>query len=330
MKTKAINRILFLLLSIAVVLGGCDSSRSKKEPLRLLYWNIQNGMWDGQDDHYERFVGWVKQQDADVCVWCEAQPIFKSGSEDFLDDVNEYYKDENLLPFWKEISSRYGHEYVFIGGHRDYYPQVITSKYPINGIDRIIGNGADSIVSHGAGWARIQLADKPINIVTLHTWPQKWFMSADPGKTEESAQAHGGDYYRALEIEYICNHTVLKAEDPDNEYWMMMGDFNSISILDNWVYEYEPEDTRFLVHDYILGKTPYHDIIAELYPGAFFTSNWGRKRIDFVYATRALRECVKNARIVTDSYTLPVRDAQNISNFWHPSDHRPIIVDYEF
>jgi hypothetical protein len=32
--------------------------------------------------------------------------------------------------------------------------------------------------------------------------------------------------------------------------------------------------------------------------------------------------------VVSDSYTTPVRDPQNLSNFWHPSDHRPFIVDF--
>ena len=324
------KRLLFLLLGAAVVLGGCTGAGSKKTPLRLLYWNIQNGMWDGQDDDYGRFVTWVKQQDPDVCVWCEAQPIYKNGTADKLDDLAEWRKDEPLLAFWKELAASYGHEYISLSGHRDNYPQVVTSRYPIEAVERIIGNGADSVVSHGALWARVQLADKPINIVTLHTWPLKWFMGIDYSQIEESSAAHGGDFYRALEMQYICEHTILKAEDPDNEYWMMMGDFNSISIQDNWVYEYEPDDTRFLVHDYILGKTPYHDIIAERHPGAFFTSTGGRRRIDYVYTTKALRDCVRDARILTDSYTQPVRDSLNISNFYHPSDHRPILVDYAF
>ena len=324
------KRFLFLLLAATVVLGGCNSSNCKKSSLRLLYWNIQNGMWDGQDDNFDRFVDWVKVQDADICVWCEAQPIYKSGTADKLDELAEWQKDEPLLEFWKELSARYGHKYLFLGGHRDNYPQVISSRYPIEGVERIIGNGADSVVSHGAGWARIKLAGKPVNIVTLHTWPKKWAMGVDESKQEESKAAHGGDYYRAMELKYICEHTILTSEDPDVEYWMMMGDFNSVSSRDNWVYRYEPDDTRFLVHDYILGKTPYHDIIADLHPGAFFTSTGGRSRIDYVYATKALQDCVKDARIVTDSYTLPIRDAQKISNFWHPSDHRPIIVDFKF
>ena len=42
-------------------------------------------MWCGQDDNYEKFTTWVKQQDPDICVWCEAQSIYKNGTADPLD-----------------------------------------------------------------------------------------------------------------------------------------------------------------------------------------------------------------------------------------------------
>ena len=63
-----------LLLATALVLT--TTSARKAANFRLLYWNIQNGMWDGQPDNYYRFVGWVKAQRPDVCVWCEASTIF--------------------------------------------------------------------------------------------------------------------------------------------------------------------------------------------------------------------------------------------------------------
>ena len=329
--------ILFFAAAMMLISGAdCEARKAGKQKeasntLRLLYWNIQNGMWDGQDDNFDRFTAWVSEQHPDVCVWCEAQPIYKSGTADKLDEINEWRKDAPLIGFWEKMAARYGHKYVYLGGHRDNYPQVITSTLPIESVDRIVGAKPDSIVSHGAGWARIQVADRPINIVTLHTWPQVYTMTAKtPEEREQSKAVRGGDYYRRMEMEYICKHTVLTSRDAGKEYWMMMGDFNSISSKDNWIYQIAGSDSRFLVHDFILNDTPYIDIIGDLYPGAFFTSTGGRSRIDFVYATEPLMKCVKDARIVTDSYTNPVRDAKKISNFWHPSDHRPIIVNIEF
>ncbi len=50
-------------LGIVFSLAGSRAPKNKVKPqesFRLLYWNIQNGMWDGQEDYYTRFVDWVK------------------------------------------------------------------------------------------------------------------------------------------------------------------------------------------------------------------------------------------------------------------------------
>ena len=115
---------------ISTLLISCGQKK-KQKPLRLLYWNIQNGMWCGQDDNYEKFTTWVKQQDPDICVWCEAQSIYKNGTADPLDSQERFLVDN-----WGVLAKRYGHPYWYIGGHRDNYPQVITSKYPIENIKK--------------------------------------------------------------------------------------------------------------------------------------------------------------------------------------------------
>ncbi|MBQ4286933.1 MAG: endonuclease, partial [Bacteroidales bacterium] len=53
----------FAFIAAALVLaGGCAKSgkTTDKDNLRLVYWNIQNGMWDGQDDDFARFTAWVE------------------------------------------------------------------------------------------------------------------------------------------------------------------------------------------------------------------------------------------------------------------------------
>ena len=135
------------LLLILAGIGACLlllGARPDKGRLRLLYWNIQNGMWDGQTDHYARFTKWVQEQRPDICVFCEASSIFLTGTDKGMP------KEDRYLPeHWDELARRYGHSYV--GGWRDNYPQVITSRYPIDNVKKIIGNGTDSIVTHGAG-----------------------------------------------------------------------------------------------------------------------------------------------------------------------------------
>lgn len=296
-------------------------AKSPKNNMRLLYWNIQNGMWSGQGDNYDKFVEWVRACDPDVCVWCEAQSIYRTGTADKMEADARY-----LVGNWGVLAARYGHKYWYVGGHRDNYPQVITSKYPIGNVERIVGAEPDSVVTHGAGWARIEKNGKTVNIVTLHAWPQGYAFGA--GDRAASRAENGGDKYRLMEMEYICNHTIRRVPGAEKQLWMMLGDFNAYASCDNSFYKYPADDPRFWVHDYLLRNTPYVDVIAGKHPGEFKTTTGGKARIDFVYCTPPLYERITHADVVTDAYTGPVRDPGRLSNFWHPSDHRPIVVDF--
>ena len=133
-------------LFILILFPGCAQRQTNKANLRLLYWNIQNGMWSGQGDNYTRFVNWVSAQNPDVCVWCESVTNYKTASDEKIRPEEAY-----LPEHWGELARRYGHEYWYKGGHRDNFPQVITSKYPIENVARLIGAVPDSIVSPRCG-----------------------------------------------------------------------------------------------------------------------------------------------------------------------------------
>ncbi|MBR0240176.1 MAG: endonuclease/exonuclease/phosphatase family protein [Bacteroidales bacterium] len=313
---KIVLTLLTAVLAI-VFAGSCKA----EQPLRLLYWNIQNGMWDGQNDNYDRFVEYVKSQNPDICVWCEAQSIWETDAHVKMPEEDRY-----LVDHWGELAARYGHKYWGISAHRDNYPQVITSKYPITYIDRIFGEIPDKVVSHGCGWATIEVGGKTINIVTVHTWPSAHARKA-PDKAASKAE-HGGDKYRAMEIQYICEHTIATVPDAKDQLWMMMGDFNSVTRLDNDHYGYADDDTRLLTQDYVLNNTPYIDVIKAKYPNEFKPSTGNKKRrIDYVYCTKPLYDKIVFADIIWDEYTTPVKDKVDI--FWRPSDHLPILVDFD-
>lgn len=317
------QRMITILATLIATLLMTGCGKQEPEKLRLLHWNIQNGMWDGQNDNYDRFVAFVKAQNPDVCVWCEAQSIWKTDSDQAMEKEDRYLVDN-----WGELAQRYGHSYWGIGGHRDSYPQVITSKYPIHYVSKITGDPSDVIVSHGAGWATIEVEGKTINIVTLHTWPHGYAYRAEDREASKAEQ--GGDRYRAREVQYICEHTIGTTEGAENQLWMMMGDFNSRSRVDNDQYQYADDDPRLLAHDYIKANTPYIDVIKAKYPDEFKPTTGSRKsRIDYVYCTPTLFDRITFADVIWDEYTTPVRDAQGLSNFWRPSDHLPILVDFD-
>ena len=322
---------LLALVSAAVLLVCCSETlKGAKQPdnqnaqkadrLKIIVWNIQNGMWSDQGNNYDNFVAWVKSYNPDVCIWCESRSNYQTGKKTAMPEDQVYLPDG-----WGELAQRYGHEYWSKGGHRDRFPQVITSKYPIETLQRIIGNEADSVVTHGAGHFRIRVKDQDINFVSLHTWPQKYAYGIPTSEQEANKAANGGDYYRLMEITYICEHTIGKAADPQDEWWLMAGDFNAQSSVDNGTYRYELSDTRFLVHDYVLNNTPYQDVIKEKYPNEFKTTTSGTSRIDFVYCSPAMMKNVIYADVVRDYWTDKIVKDEATS-FKHPSDHRPLML----
>jgi endonuclease/exonuclease/phosphatase family metal-dependent hydrolase len=220
-----------------------------------------------------------------------------------------------------ELAARYGHDFVYVCGMRDNYPQVITSKTPIRGMAKILGDENEVIVAHGAGWAQVTAGGRTLNIVTVHTWPHAYAYRAED--QEKSKAENGGDAYRAREVDYICRQTIGDAKDGN---WLMMGDFNSISRTDNALYGLPEDSPKFQAQDYIQLHTPYIDIVKRRNPGVV-VSTWINTRYDYVFCTPDLLPSVTRAEIVRDDYTNPVKDAA-VPSFAHPSDHLPIIVDF--
>lgn len=316
---KAAAFLLLLLFSIPATVSAAD------KPLRLLYWNIQNGMWAGQGDNYNRFVEFVDSVKPDICVWCEGSSIYQTGLDKGLPEGQKY-----LPKHWNDLAARYGHKYVYKGGERDSYPQVITSRYPIANVKRIIGQESDSVVTHGAGWVRFDIGGDTVNLVCLHTWPQAFAFRVPDERRAADKVAGGGNKYRRMEMEYICKHTIESVPGADRQLWMMMGDFNSRSRLDNRFLGLPADSSAFLCHDYILESTPYIDVINKKYPRRLMsTTHNPNLRIDFIYCTPPLYDRIVSAKIIRNAYTNPVRDPKKQSNFYIPSDHLPIVVDFD-
>ncbi len=311
--TKKISLIIALFLGIATLLPA------KGKDLKVLYWNIQNGMWSDQGNNYDNFVEFVKSQDPDICVWAEAESRYRTDTCVKMEGCEEAY-----LPYnWDLLARRYGHSYVCICGKRDTFPQVITSKFPIRIVKRVNGNDDDIVVVHGAGWAQVEIGKKVLNIVTVHTWPQKFAYLAEDQAA--SAAEQGGDVFRSTEMKYICEQTILSQPGAEKQYWMMLGDFNAISSIDNATYKKDPADKAFLVHDYVRQNTPYVDLIEKQYPGQFEQSTFSKKRIDFIYMTQPLYDCVKSSQTIRDGFATAHR-LKDMHNFCKPSDHYPIVV----
>lgn len=320
---RKVSKKCIAAVALALVLAPLTACSPKAKKVRILYWNIQNGMWSDQPNHYDSFVKFVKGKKPDICVWAEAKSLYIDHTAEKIDDDERYLPDH-----WHELAARYGHKYVMMCMHRDDYPQVITSRWPIEEMMHIEGEKPDSIVAHGAGWARFDLGNgRKLNVVSVHTYPQKYRYGVSVSDRPRSSAAHEGDEYRRMETKYICDHTVLKDPKAEENLWFMCGDFNSISRSDNHYYKLPEDATDFKCQDYIANETPYIDIIQALSPGVYQTTDNGARRGDYVFCTKALWNRLKASYIVNEKWTVPVKAKTDI--FYHPSDHRPIISDFK-
>ena len=297
--------------------------------LRVLLWNIQNGMIVDQHNNYENFVKWVKKYDPDICIWCESESIYKDKSG--TSSGNSKYLPDG----WANLCTRYGHSYAAVGGNRDNYPQTVTSKYPIKTIKKITdtddgGRFGAKYVSHGAGHFQIEVHGKKINIVTLHMWPQAFAPGTSEANKEASKAAKEGNYFREYEMQYIVNNTVNLPANANEEYWIFGGDTNSNSRLDDWYTKYSTSDpTRLITHDVVLNQTKLKDVIASRDCYGEKNNVMFRSRIDVLYASPKMFDAITNSTMLTDIWTGPNGKWEYHTSFSDPSDHTPVLVEFK-
>lgn len=307
-----------------------DASMKRSTTLRVLCWNVQNGMWADQDNNYNNFVAWVKKYNPDVCIWCEGESIFSTTGDRLSGSSRP------LPSAWASVASRYGHNYVAKGADKDNYPQIITSKYSITTLEQIYQTSvADSPVAHGAGHFSVNFSGTEVRFVSFHAYAQAYHPRCE-GKSDEVKSASSalfeGDYHRQHEIKHICDNVINAPANSSVTNWLLMGDFNAVSRVDAEHYTTDPDNTVWLLHDYLLANTNLKDIIAERNaPEDYFSSiNGDTRRIDFMYASPAMYDRIQSAAILIDSWTVLSQDKSVTSGYFcRPSDHRPILVDFK-
>ena len=276
--------------------------------LRVLYWNIQNGMFADQANGYENFAKWVKSYNPDICVWTEGMTTNDTGASDFT-----LGSSVAAGSGWATLAGRYGHNYLAIA-HRnnDDYPQVVTSRYPMTTLVEIGRIFLADDIYHAAALHQINVDGTKVNLITLHLKPD--------------LNGNNNSEYRQYELEYIFNRTILKSQYASENY-IVAGDFNSRTPLDAAYYT-SATQAEYDVHNYLFDKTDLVDVIGNRYPNRFMATTLG-SRIDFVYLSPALNSKVTDAAVVCDAWVkanLP-EVVVGESSYRDPSDHRPILVN---
>lgn len=296
-------RFLVCLLVAVSALQPLRAQEATPKTLRFMDFNVADGMWFDQFNNYDRFVAWMSAQHIDIFAICEAATHWDKEKKNVPKNDEARY----LPAKWGELAARWGHKYAAVGAYQDNYPVALTSRYPIEVVQRIGG----SKVSHGALHAKVM----GVNIVIIHLWPQQ-YRKGDPTRTKGT----GGDEYRMEEINYILEQTILNPKYAQEEHWIMTGDFNTRSPIDKQFYDVihrkKPRTFNYDVQTRVREVYP-HDVMYEKHPNELQSSTRGKARIDYIYCTNKVYSAIKEAYTIRDDF---VRTA---------SDHCPLVMEFK-
>ena len=355
-----------------------------EKPLRVLVWNIQYGMWADQANDFRNFAEFIKKYDPDVCVFDEAKSYWADGVATHSGvSAGKYRLFKNNAASgpdatynnitnseWGALAAKWGHPYHAVAAYWfndaktniNMFPQVITSKYRITTVNRLhsvsVPDEPSASLTRGGGHFRITVDGKTVNIVTVHLWPFKYRNNNDQSKNDRE----GYDVQRR-ELKGALNATVAKY--PDEENWLVMGDMNSVSPLDEdylievqygeylnygdkWTRTHRqvlqspdrPSDGNQLNGPLNFGR-PLFDMLREgdgsLYtgPGRMITSTGGNVRYDMMYGSESMRRRVDaNSLSIRDSFSSIKSTAQydpddDEKQAKKPSDHLPVLVEFD-
>lgn len=178
--------------------------------LKLISYNILQGMKYDKENNYDNFVAWMNAQAPDVVAFEETNG----------------FTEETLA----ELAARWGHSYVTLNPNESGYTVSFTSRYPITVVEKFL----DPDRKRGAIHAKIL----GMNFVVLHLYPYSTWPYGE-------GAAGTGEDYRVMEISQYLDGTIRKYTDEKD--WLMMGDFNCPSPYDvantpsTWEYRAQNE-----------------------------------------------------------------------------------------
>lgn len=279
-----LKTMLILLLSLVFFASCAEKEESTpivpQEPeedltlpdtLKIISYNILEGMKNDKANNYNKFVEWVNTYKPDVLA---------------LEEVNGF-RQKDL----EKLAARWGHPYVITNvKSTDNYPVALTSKYPIVSRRKVTLN-----VSHGAIFAKLRDAD--LNIVVTHLWPQAYWKTVGDDR---------GNEYRLQETNIVLDSTIRKF--PNEKNWLFMGDFNSrnrkdynppVTTNNYWVMDQIEADGYTDVIHYLYGNKSDGVNYDFQYPGT---------RIDFMFGTPTVLSRVTKAMFIYDEFTAVASD----------------------
>ncbi|MCX8700710.1 hypothetical protein J3U11_06455 [Gilliamella sp. B2840] len=129
-------KLKFAAIIGAIILSSSAAFASIEEAkeLKIISYNVYNGMKLDESKGKQKFIDWVKMQNADIIAWQEMN----------------FFTREKLEKF----AASYGHNYAVLlkesPNDPAVFPVAITSKYPIVNVNKVVDN-----LWHGALYADV-------------------------------------------------------------------------------------------------------------------------------------------------------------------------------
>ncbi|WP_343535682.1 endonuclease/exonuclease/phosphatase family protein [Pedobacter sp.] len=277
METKKLNIIKIALVMIAMVIS--NQFAAAQYNLRILSYNILEGMKTDTTKGKQQFVEWVKNQDPDIFAIQEANK----------------FTAESLAA----LAKSYGHNYSVLVKEKG-YPTALTSRYPITNVEKI-----NEGITHGYIVAEVN----GYNIVVLHLNPHNYLtrrteIAAILAKIKERKMT------KKLVVmgDFNSNSPLDKANYADGQLLKRLKDAqaknkNHNNLVNGNELDFEVQES---ILDFGLVDIIKH--LAEKDPANAAEINPAKHRIDYIYVSKDLKSKVVAGKFIRDDFTRKFSD----------------------
>jgi exodeoxyribonuclease-3 len=303
---------LAILAALTCLLAGAgaplNAQTAPAQTMKIIEYNIRNGMQYDRWQDCAGFVNWVRLQDPDILVLCEGRSLYTS-------DGKKIPAAEQALPGGiASYAAQWGHPYTAVSEDDGPYPVLVTSRYPLEIVQQLSNK---ALYTHGG----LHLRVAGLNLVA--------FQGLEPEtKIKELPVCKPGEETRRVaEMAALAAQTVGNPAYADGKNWILTGSLGGQSYADSLFYAMRHTLARFDAMRVAAASWP-HDIVAERLehaaPGGLSdyglttagkpnrrieaSLSYGRGRPDYFLCDDAVEALVGSVRMIRDPFTFAASD----------------------
>lgn len=257
----------YFLLLLFIIAGSLKAAAQDKDKMRLISYNILEGMKMDTTKGKQEFVAWIKSYDPDIMA---------------LEECNKFTQAS-----LEEMAHAYGHPYAVLLKTTG-YPTAITSKYPIVDVQKVTDN-----MTHGFIICKI----KDLNVIVLHLNPHKYkkrreeiqvvlkTIAAAPSQKKWMVM---GDFNSLSPLDsavHIKNKLLEHLQQQEQKNPILE------TLIDHKQLDYQVQQS---ILDYGLKDTGHYKDPSGQYKGT---------RIDYIYVSKDLLPDVTTTHFIFDAFT---------------------------